>query len=251
MKLDYISDLHLDFRIPLKGKWQQKTITFLTSILPAEKGEVFIIAGDLSHYNVQSFFALEFFSTLYKQVIFVLGNHDYYLVSSEQKKKYSHKSMEREIELTLMIAALPNVKLLSFFETFTYEGITFAGATSWYGLQTTKEQLFFEKVSNDSVHIKGFNIPSTHKREMEGYAAIQQADVIITHVPPIVLNSHYLNGSTACYLNKLPNISAKICISGHCHEQSVIEIAGTTYCINALGYPDEELQQAIQSISVC
>ena len=197
-----------------------------------------------------NFFILEFFSAIYTQVIFVLGNHDYYLVSSEQKKKYSRKSIERERELIQMIAVLPNIKLLTFFKTVTYEGTTFAGATSWYGLHSTKEQLFFERVSNDSVHIKGFDIPFTHRKEMEGYLALQQSDVIITHVPPIVLDSHFLHGSTACYLNELPNISAKICIFGHCHEQSVVEKDGTTYCINALGYPDEKLQHTIKQIDI-
>lgn len=251
MKIDYISDLHLDFYIRLKGKWEQKALSFLTSLLPAEKGEVLIIAGDLSHYNIQSFFALELFSTHYKQVIFVLGNHDYYLVANRQMKKYSSKSIEREIELKQMIAALPNVKLLSFFETFTYEGINFAGATSWYGLHTTQDKLFIENVSNDSVLIKGINIHSTHRKELENYAKLQQPDVIITHVPPIILNSHTKRGTTACYLNKLPNSPAKFYIFGHCHEQSIIEKDGATYCINALGYPDEKLQQAIQSIVVC
>lgn len=250
MKIDYISDLHIDFYIPLKGKWQQKMVAFLTSLLPDEKGEVLVIAGDLSHYNIQSFIILEFFATHYKQVIFVLGNHDYYLVSSEQKKKYSRNSNGRELELINMITALPNVCLLSLYETFTYKGITFTGSTNWYGLQTTKEQLFFKKASNDSVLIKGIDIPSLHNKEMEHYAILQQSDVLITHVPPIILDSHFLHGSTACYLNELPNITAKICIFGHCHEQSVIEREGTIYCINALGYPDEKLQQTIQSIVI-
>lgn len=248
MKIDYISDLHLDFHIPSKGKWQSKLYTFLTDLLPKEKGDVLIIAGDLSHYNVQSFLLLEFFSDIYKQVFFVLGNHDYYLVSGRQEKKYHRKSIEREIELTHMISVLPNVKLLSLFEPFVYEGVTFAGSTSWYGLETIEEQLFFKTVSNDSVLIKGIDISLMHKKEMEAYEKFQQVDVLITHVPPIMIDSHFQYGSSSCYLNELPDIFAKVCIFGHCHTQEVFEKAGIIFCANALGYPDQKLPQAIQSI---
>lgn len=223
---------------------------FLTSLLPKEKGDVLIIAGDLSHYNLQSFLLLEFFGDIYKQVLFVLGNHDYYLVSGEQQKKYKRKSIEREIELTQMISVLSNVKLLSQFEPFVYEGVTFAGSTSWYGLETIKEQLFFKNVSNDSVLIKGIDIPLMHKKEMEAYEQLQQVDVLVTHVPPLIIDSHFLHGSTACYLNELPNITAQICIFGHCHTQEILDKAGIIFCANALGYPDQKLPQAIQSVNL-
>lgn len=248
LKIDYISDLHLDFYIRIKGKWQPKMVAFLTSLLPKEKGDVLIIAGDLSHYNVQSFFLLKFFSDIYKQLFFVLGNHDYYLVAENQEKKYHRKSIEREIELTQMISVLPNVKLLSLFEAFVYKGVTFAGSTSWYGLETIEEQQFFKSVSNDSVLIKGIDISLTHKKEMEAYEQLQQVDVLITHVPPIILDCHTLDGSTSCYLNELSDIFAKICIFGHCHTQELFEKAGIIFCANALGYPDQKLPKAIQSI---
>ena len=62
MKIDYISDLHLDFHISVYvATWKSKTFAFLNSMLPEQKGDILVIAGDLSHYNRQSFFILEFF----------------------------------------------------------------------------------------------------------------------------------------------------------------------------------------------
>ena len=92
MKISYISDLHLDFYVRMDKKSGQKTPAFLTTLLPEEKGEILVIAGDISHYNKQSFLALQFFSTIFEQVIFVLGNHDYYLVSGEQQKEYQEQT---------------------------------------------------------------------------------------------------------------------------------------------------------------
>ncbi|MGE7673459.1 hypothetical protein ACQKMV_07735 [Lysinibacillus sp. NPDC094403] len=125
--------------------------------------------------------------------------------------------------MTQMISVLPNVKLLSLFEAFVYEEVTFAGSTSWYGLETTKEQRVFQERSNGSVPIKGIDISLTLKKEMEAYQQLQQADVLITHVPPIIIDYHFLHGSTSCYLNELPNISAQICIFGHCHTQELLK----------------------------
>jgi len=228
----------------------QKTPAFLTTLLPEEKGEILVIAGDISHYNGQSFFALQFFSTIFEQVIFVLGNHDYYLISGNQQKKYHRKSREREAELYNMISQLPNVKLLTQFERFQYKDVSFAGATNWYALADFKEQQFFKTISNDSALIKGIDIQAMNHLEMEAYQHLQEVDVLITHVPPIIIDTHRAHNSTACYLNELPDINARVCIFGHCHEQKLYEKAGIRFCINALGYPDEKLPLKIRTFSL-
>lgn len=250
MKISYISDLHLDFYVGLKKKLEQKTVDFLTTLLPEEKGEVLVIAGDISHYNKQSFLALQFFSTIFEQVIFVLGNHDYYLISGNQQKKYHRKSREREVELYNMISQLPNVKLLTHFERFQYKDVSFAGATNWYALANFKEQQFFKVSSNDSVLIKAMDIQAINRLEMSAYQNLQEVDVLITHVPPITIDTHRYRNSTACYLNELPDINARVCIFGHCHEQKMYEKAGIRFYINALGYPDEKLERKIQSFEL-
>lgn len=249
MKVDYISDLHLDFHVSMQSfSWEAKTSVFLTELLPEEKGDILVIAGDLSHDNQQSYTILKFFSTVYEQVLFVLGNHDYYLLPGEQQLKYKQNSKNREADLLERVKDLPNVAYLSYFETFKYNGVTFAGATSWYPLQTEQERRFFYNSLNDSRLIKALDIAATHKVEMQAFEQLEPVDVLITHVPPTKIDSHDYFGSTDCFLNTLPSSVAKVFIFGHSHEQKVYEKENTVYCINALGYPREGLAQEIRSV---
>lgn len=242
MQVDYISDLHLDFHVRHDGnypKWQLKTGLFLHSLLPNSLGEILILAGDISHYNIQSFWAIEYFSNLYNRVFYVSGNHDYYLISGGQRKKYRYNSKNREIELCEMVSELSNVTHLKNFETCEYQGFKIAGATSWYPLTDFKDRIFFEQMSNDSVLIKKIDIGAENYIESEKYKDMEQVDIIITHVPPTIINSHHKHGGTSCYLNELKDIKADHMIFGHCHEQECYDKVGFKFYINALGYPNE------------
>ena len=58
MNIDYISDLHLDFYVPSKGggaDYRERTRAFLAGLLPELCADVLVIAGDISHYNRQSY----------------------------------------------------------------------------------------------------------------------------------------------------------------------------------------------------
>lgn len=245
MKIDYISDLHMDFYVKHNtnhSKWKQQTEKFLEELLPNELGEVLIIAGDLSHYNMQSSFVLEYFSKLYKQVLFVLGNHDYYLISDNQSRKYKHNSKNREYELTSnFFLKSSNVIPLLDFEIYEHKGVKFAGSTNWYSLSDPKDRNFFNTFSNDSKLIKGINIELLNKLELQNYNKLNEVDVIVTHVPPIIINSHHKYDRTSCYLNELKPFKAKHWIFGHCHEQNVYEKEDVKFYVNALGYPNEFL----------
>jgi len=247
LQIDYISDLHLDFHVSMElPLWPVKMSIFLTKLLPAHKGDILIIAGDLSHSNEQSYNILKFFSTVYDQVLFVMGNHDYYLLPGEPFQS----SKQRETDLLAFVKNAPNVHCLSYFETFEYRGVTFAGATSWYPLQTEQEKHVFYHQMNDCKFIRDFDIAATHQLEMKVLEQLEPVNVLITHVPPIRIDSHDFWESTDCFLNKLPSSAAKIFIFGHSHEQQVYEKSNATYCINALGYPREGLEQKIRSIEV-
>lgn len=235
MHISYISDLHLDFYIHMTSDWHVKTRAFLETLLPKTELEVLVIAGDLSHYNAQSNLALQFFSQHYEHVFFVMGNHDYYLVSRNHETKYKHNSLNRELELKQAIATLPNVTLLEHYEAHTFKGIKFAGATNWYGLHTTEEQQFFQSKSNDSQLIKRLLILNKHSLEMAAYEKLEPVDVLITHVPPIHMDFYE---STECLFNPLQATIAKVFIFGHCHAQQIYKQDHAIYCINALGYPE-------------
>lgn len=250
MKVAYISDLHLDFYVQPWAAWQRKMDKFLEKLLPDEEVDALIVAGDLSHYNTQSHFALQYFAEHFQQVFYVMGNHDYYLVSNNHATRYKKRSEQREIELHEMNKSLPNVTWLRHYEIVEFDGVLFAGATNWYGLKSAEEQAFFEERSNDSKLIKRFNIKDRHTVEMASYEQLGTVDVIVMHVPPIYVNSHLEERSVACYLNQLATVKAKHYVFGHCHEQEVYKQHGVTYYINALGYPDEKLPRKMRVFTV-
>ena len=252
MKIDYISDLHLDFHVKHDGnqlKWIKKTNDFLNSLLPEEKGEVLIIAGDLSHYNLQSKWLLEFFSDEYEKVFFTIGNHDLYLISDNQRKKYGGSKF-KVYELLEMISHLPNVHLLLDYNVVNYKGIKFSGSTNWYSLDTFEELNFFNSVMNDSKLIHRIDIKQANYLEGREYEELENVDVIVTHVPPIIIDSHHKFRSTYCYLNQLTELKAKHYIFGHCHEQNEYEKAEVKFYINALGYPNENKGTKIKSFEI-
>ncbi|MER1986488.1 MAG: metallophosphoesterase [Solibacillus sp.] len=243
MKISYISDLHFDFYVDLKAGWEAQSTALLQKLLPEDKGDVLIIAGDLSHFNEQSVFLLQFFSTHFAQILFVMGNHDYYVIEGEQH------SAERAEDLQQQIKHLTNVTLLADFEVFMYEGVRFAGATNWYDLRKFAEQQFFLTM-NDSKYITHFDIKIAHMIEQSRYADLQPVDVLITHVPTVRIFSHDYYGKSTCYLNELPELKATHYIFGHCHEQNVYEKYDCKFYINALGYPRQGLERSIKTFEL-
>lgn len=252
MKIDYISDLHLDFHIPYSTNPQilyETTTLFLEHLLPETIGDVLVLAGDLSHYNQQSVIILTYFADIYKHVLFVLGNHDYYLHKEQQSLLYNHNSLNRVNELKKLLHYERNVHCLERFEVIQIMGKTFTGATNWYALQHYEEIHFFKKYSNDSALIKHFDIQQEHLLEQIEFKKITKVDVCITHVPPILIDSHKKYDSTFCFLQPF-DLNAVTYIFGHCHEQKHYERAGWQFYINALGYPNEYLSKKVQSFSI-
>lgn len=251
MKIDYISDLHLDFHIPYSEDPQilyETTTAFLASMLPEILGNVLVIAGDLSHYNQQSVKMLTYFAQHYPHVIWVLGNHDYYVIS-KQEHLYGQSSQKRVDELKHLLKHEQNIHLLERYNTIAIEGKIFAGATNWYALEDYAEIQFFKRRMNDSELIQDFDIRLEHLAEKKGFRQMKHIDVCITHVPPIFIKSHGIYGHAYCYVHPF-NLQATYYIFGHCHEQSVYERADWKFYINAVGYPTEHLPAKIRSFTI-
>lgn len=251
MRIDYISDLHLDFHIPYSKDPQilyETTTAFLASMLPEKLGDVLVIAGDLSHYNQQSVMMLTYFAEHYPHVIGVLGNHDYYVIP-KQHHLYEQSSRKCVDELKHLLQHAQNIHLLERFDTIFIDGKTFAGATNWYALEDYDEIQFFKKHLNDSVLIQDFDIRQEHLMEKEAFEQLKHVDVCITHVPPIFIESHERHGSAHCFIHPI-DLRADYYIFGHCHEQCVYERVGWQFYINALGYPKEHLLAKIRSFTI-
>lgn len=257
MKISYISDLHLDFHAQFSKnqiKWKQRTEEFVSKLIDTDEGErdVLVIAGDLSHFNSQSIWALKQFSNHYNRIFITYGNHDMYLVSNSQASKYKHNSKNRVDELLKLSIGVMNVFPMFFGSSVEYKDVAFGGCPMWYPLETVEQKMFFNNISNDSKLIKGFNIEEGYHTNQRQYKSLlsNNVDIMISHFPVINIDSHFKYNSTACYLTPVKDIQASHWIMGHSHEQQVYEKPYCTFYMNAIGYPSESLNLSIKSFIV-
>lgn len=247
MIVDYISDIHINHWITFRNnqfKWERMTRKFTRKLIENKKGEVIIIAGDFSEFNNQSLWVLDELSKYYNRVYYTFGNHDLYLITNNQKKKYKDSigRLNELISKSLFIKnVVPLIKTMD-----TYKGITFAGDAMWYAPQSLQDWSFYTRESNDSnyISIKGEDKYSLVKKlyndSIMWYNELEdeEIDVFVSHVPP-VNNPDSKYSPNGCYSTVVPYLVADKWVCGHQHEQSEFYKAGTSFFMNPLGYPSE------------
>ena len=255
LKIAYVSDLHLGFYVPFnydKRKLKNNLISFVKKNLLTD-ADVFVLAGDVAEYNIYTIIVLEELSKHYKKVFFVFGNHDMYLLSTNQKKKYQD-SYGRINEVIDYFKDNDNVYVLNR-DIIEYNGFRIAGFSNWYTLENTMDEFFFLNDSNDSRCIYPKTIYENQQRHYYDkvfYDSLNEKDIdlIISHVPPIHFKSdrHEPNG---CYYNKsIKEIHTKHWICGHQHVPSVVEIGDITVYNNAWGYPGEIKEPKLRTMKI-
>lgn len=257
MRIDYMSDLHGNHHVPFDTnqlKWQSRTEDWMTQLVEDNDSDVLVLAGDFSEWNQQTYWMIETASRFYDKVFITVGNHDYYLLSKSQRKKYK-TSFGRIVELRCLLADLPNVTLL-YQSVESYKGVTFAGDPLWYALMTEADRHFYHRHSNDSVYIHTGNpyeepYDVLHNQSMAWYNTLdeQAIDVFVSHVPPVhsPLSTHKQSG---CYMTPVPFLKGRHWICGHQHVQGSFKKAGTTFHMNPLGYPSERLEKKLKTFSL-
>lgn len=220
-----------------------------------EVGDVLIVAGDLGHYNNQTKAFFEFLiDTRYKKIFCVAGNHDLYLVSKEQKKKYDSKSWNRIIELKEMFKDNNDIHFLDG-DIVEYQGVRFGGCLSWYdGTYCNKVEPFcnplalWKRYSNDSSLIYGFEdfYDILIQERPKVLAIYDKVDVMITHINPMphasfMPEKYREDPGTGFYTfdgeQLVDDTNAKFWVYGHQHFGFEQEVYNTTLLCNALGYP--------------
>lgn len=264
LKVDYISDLHLNHYVRWDKnqiKWEKNTRVWGRTLLQTKQGEVLVIAGDFSEWNHQTLWFLEECAKQYEQVFFVTGNHDYYLLSKTQQRKYGD-SKGRQAELLDLASKIPNVQPLNY-EVVEYEGKTIAGGSLWYLPKTIADWNFYFGTSNDSTYISVLaahdgivsslkDIPHyLYKEAMDWYDTLQGpfVDLMISHIPPVhpPISTYERN---ACYDCPVPFLASEKWICGHQHIQGTFEKAGTLFYMNALGYPNENNILTLKTLEI-
>lgn len=264
MKIDYVSDLHINHHIPFKAnqkKWEQQTKEWAKKLLKTKGGEVLVVAGDFSEWNRQTIWFLEEVSLYYNHVFFVTGNHDYYLISRSRRKKYAD-SKARQRNLIEKAAKIRNVTPLCR-EVVNYKGKVIAGDSLWYNLVKQEDWYFFFQCSNDANYIfvndaYTFDRNTRHDEMMYLYEEAitwyyslenKQIDLMISHIPPLhpPISPHKRN---ACYDVPVPFLVSNKWICGHQHLQGKFEKASTLFYMNAIGYPDENNNLTLKTLEI-
>ncbi len=251
MDIYYISDLHLDFHI--KRVHPKKIDLFLRSILPSLDffGEVLIIAGDISHYNDLSIAFLKSLRRYFAKILLTYGNHDLYLVSARQKRRYqnSWKRLEEFQELCAQedIVFLDN-------ESFEYRGVCFYGGMGWYRVQDMKR---WRELSNDAkLIVPTFDPNRFFEENYQKLLALSKVDVLFSHVPMIDLRKeeslydpfyYWLGEYSARAFEHMQKIGTKCYIFGHTHQNFVLQ-KGFAIATNGVGY--KYCGQKIQKITL-
>jgi len=226
MRLKLISDLHLEF---MKGTGRK----FLEN-LDLEEADVVILAGDLCPLGHLPRTHLDILSDKCQNLVYVLGNHEYYHSTLHQTLTKFNEINERYSN----IFTLENKEV-------EISGVTFAGTSLWFKLDSEAPK--YSHQMNDFHAIKLFNQwigAASHAARY--FLETSQADVWITHHLPSWKSVHpKYQGSelNRFFVNNIEDLvsahSPKYLFHGHTHEQFAYSLGNTEVYCNPLGYPGE------------
>jgi len=265
-RFDLISDIHLDHWIspvPCGAVQSRKIEKLFSRMLPVSPSPVLVIAGDMGHYNNQNYLMLEFLKQYYEHILIVRGNHDLYLVSNQQRRKFGSSDARWE-DMKNRASALDNLHFLEG-TCVTIDGVTFGGTGMWYDFQYgmqccghSLEQMtaIWQEMMNDGRYISGIPDAEEEKRKLESVLA-RQPDVIVTHVGPdwTHAKNRYARGVTKSFYffdgqAYLDQCEGKIWCFGHIHEHYFYIHKGCRLENNAMGYPGDFAFPRIRTIQI-
>jgi len=234
MKIQYCSDLHLEF---------EKNRAYLKSNPLPVSGEILILAGDIIPLH-DEFFNNSFFNDIsgnYKQVFWVPGNHEFYY------KDLADYSNSYHIPLRKNISIVHNISL-------NYENIQFIFSTLWSRISDNNTVVIEQGVSDfDCITNKNrkFRAKDFNKLHDESLNFIKRSlsernkkQVVVTHhLPSAMCNSEIHHNSPIneafCVdlTDYIRSCHASFWIYGHSHyNQKPLFLGKTILLTNQLGY---------------
>ena len=265
MKIDILSDLHLDFYFRAGLTITTKNVKSLFDDIFKKDtndnmAEVLIIAGDLGHYNEQNIEVLKIIhKEYYKYIICVLGNHDYYLLNNIIKQQYDFNSFNRAKQMRDLINNEPSMYCLDG-DVITINDIKFGGCDSSYNYAyikhyfPNKDKTFINSLWKNSINdynnMEGVNdFEAIFKIEEPKIKAVyQKCDIMITHVNPSYLEEHihpkYHNSDINTFFTfdgheYLKKGTMKYWVFGHTHDIIDYTFHNVDCVCSPMGYPGE------------
>ena len=236
MKIQLVSDLHLEFLIPVQVKELANKLSYRT------RADVLVLAGDICALNKKSSGNLSHFLDVvqdrYENILYVLGNHEYYGTSYEEVHNLLEESRKyRENLYKANLTILEN-------NSVTIEDTTFYGTTLWF--EETIETNLLKYNLNDYRCIKDFT-PDKWSREaikfIKNVEDNESKKVLITHHVPHsrFISPKYVGNEMNCfYLNEIGKFLNKfnLVMFGHSHDSVNQPFSDSCRAIsNPRGYP--------------
>ena len=245
MKLQYISDIHLEF-----DDYAEKFLAGLE-----HPGDVLILAGDITIKNRVDWIIK--MAEQFDDVIYVMGNHEFYGQNLDNTEIKTREQLPDNVHL------LQN-------ESVTIKGVQFHGTTLWTNMDKGNALTYlyagdrstglndFRKIRADGGRSR-FSPQRAHTEHNVAMAFlrnnVKEGDVIITHHAPSFqsISSEFkgdkLNGAYASDLSEdILTLNPKFWIHGHLHNTSDYTIGNTQVLCNPRGYCDFELNDSFEGL---
>ena len=236
MKIQYASDLHLEF--------EDNTQYFISNPLKVT-GDILILAGDIHVFGEPNFMNNPFWdwaSKNYKQVIIAYGNHEFHRTCDLSTMKNGHKYKIRDNVYYYYncVITIEDVDIIvSTLWSYIYEENKFicqSGVNDFYVIKYNGNLLTPEIFNNE--HKKCLDFIKKSMNESKA-----KTKIIVTHyVPSDLLNAEEFkdstinNAFTVDLTDYIKKCGAKYWIFGHSH-RNINKKIGETNCIcNQFGY---------------
>ncbi len=234
MKIDYVSDLHLE-KSPLR--------------LPPSDSDVLVLAGDIYHvslfdYNISGFF--EDISKKYKHVIYVPGNHEYF-----DSDISIIKSLKQFCENYKNVYLLDNeIKIIDDVQFICGTGWThFNSLDAGTMKQATRTINDYRRIKNGNNMLTIYDIIEKHAEFVKFFKSVDKTkykNITVTHHSPTLLTSSGKKTDTyetlGCFCSDmLPYMKGvDYWIHGHQHDGIDVDHEGCKVRSNSRGYKFED-----------
>ena len=239
MKIDYISDLHLDSHV----KTSKEATHFISKLMGS--GDILLFAGDLDESSDFLVPALSVFKSFYKNVVFIPGNHDLY------GNTYNRLACLEDI------AEYYGVTVLNY-NTHNFGDITVGGGPCWCDFSYTGNRWeAFRKYPYEMKDLSHID-PRYFKHDAWKYADIvndtflrlePKCDILVSHFggKRESIEPYYKNDFSTNYFYWNGEQIKKPWVFGHQHGRYTNE---KNIFVNPFGYPEENEYMPVQSFKL-
>jgi predicted phosphodiesterase len=250
MRIFALSDIHIDY--DANAEWVGNLSKY------EYRDDLLILAGDITHRLALLAWCVSAFSERFKQVLFVPGNHDLWVLGEEKAKTSLQKFMDVKATIEDCGASM---------RSFRKNGVHIVPLQGWYDYS-------FGEPSEDLMHMwsdyRACRWPADFGPvEAAAYFAKMNADLDTSGATRVITFSHFLPRidlvpfyvprkhrildpvlGSAGIDAELRGLGSSLHVYGHSHINRSVRIDGVRYVNNAFGYPQESMIASKQLLCI-